>query len=539
MSASAINISAPIAPGAGPSGLAGVAVDGALGGFDAVMSAILASTDAALQIAAEVPSQAGVGAPATAAALPLDWAQLEAAAQGEAPATTNPSIKAPHPPVENAPALMPALMDEAFDGADLPAPPVTLALVDALELAPQTPAVDAEPMPAGDGEAAAELDGARPQDTAVVLAMLAPAPAQPAPAEPAAEPPPPGSAPPSPQASEVLPPPTAAEAGASELPGQAEAGGEAQLDGPGEQSLADPKPAAAAPKRHEHAIAASAVPATPAAKVETAAPQAAASGPAQPPLGEVAAAAPPSPPEKPAKAARGDRDQASAEAPDSAGPTRNPQAASPAVSAAAQPGMTRDSRPDQAADGEPKPAEALADQGRAPEMPAEPAPAPAASASSAAAPSAPPVRGSPETVASLAAQMIKKLGARTTNFDVQLDPIGLGRVNVRVEINADGRVSAAMSCENPQAAAELKSRANELQRALAQSGFDISGGLSFDVAQDRGSPAGQQNAFQGEDRPGHVFRGRAFAAALETAGDAAQAALTHQRKTPSGVDVRI
>jgi hypothetical protein len=118
-------------------------------------------------------------------------------------------------------------------------------------------------------------------------------------------------------------------------------------------------------------------------------------------------------------------------------------------------------------------------------------------------------------------------------------------VNVRVEINADGRVSAAMSFDNPQAAADMKSRSNELQRALSQSGFDLTGGLSFDVTQDQGGGyAGQQNAYQGDDQPaGQAFRGRAFTAALENAGDAAQSALqgalNYRRVAPSGVDVRI
>src|SRR6185312_4951227 len=114
--------------------------------------------------------------------------------------------------------------------------------------------------------------------------------------------------------------------------------------------------------------------------------------------------------------------------------------------------------------------------------------------------------GSPETVANLAAQIVKKLGARTTQFDLQLDPAGLGRVNVRVEINADGRISAAMSFDNPQAASELRSRSNELQRALAQSGFDVSGGMSFDVAQDQGGgyPGQPQNGFQNGDNPGQA-----------------------------------
>jgi Meckel syndrome type 1 protein len=166
---------------------------------------------------------------------------------------------------------------------------------------------------------------------------------------------------------------------------------------------------------------------------------------------------------------------------------------------------------------------------------------PPAAASAHAAAGAAQVRGSPETVATLAAQIVKKLNARSTQFDLQLDPAGLGKVNVRVEIGSDGRVSAAMSFDNPQAAAELKSRASELQRALAQSGFDPSGGLSFDVAGDSGR--GQQNPFQNNEQQGQAFRGRAFAAALENAGDAAQqalsSALNSRRATPTGVDVRI
>lgn len=148
------------------------------------------------------------------------------------------------------------------------------------------------------------------------------------------------------------------------------------------------------------------------------------------------------------------------------------------------------------------------------------------------------VRGSPETVANLAAEIVKKLDGRSTRFDVELDPIGLGKVDVRVEIGAHGRMTAAMSFENPQAAAELKARSGELQRALEQAGFDLSSGLSFDVAGDRGQPRQEWNEGQGGG-----FRGRAFQQALETAGEADLAAapgeLRLRRGVTGGVDVRI
>jgi flagellar hook-length control protein FliK len=146
------------------------------------------------------------------------------------------------------------------------------------------------------------------------------------------------------------------------------------------------------------------------------------------------------------------------------------------------------------------------------------------------------VRGAPETVAHLAAQIVKKLDGRSTRFDVALDPIGLGHVNVRVEIGAEGRMSAQLAFDNPQAAAELRARANDLHKALEQAGFDLSGGLSFDVASDQGRQNGR--GLQQDDN-GAAFRGRAFQAVL-SANDAADAAApAYSRRAASGVDVRI
>ncbi|THD81282.1 MAG: flagellar hook-length control protein FliK [Phenylobacterium sp.] len=159
-------------------------------------------------------------------------------------------------------------------------------------------------------------------------------------------------------------------------------------------------------------------------------------------------------------------------------------------------------------------------------------------------PQAPPadaaaLRSTPQTVANLAAQIVKNLDNRTTRFDVELDPAGLGKVNVRVEIGAQGKVTAALACDNAQAAQELKSRSGELQQALEQAGFDVSGGLSFDVA-----GGGGQQAGQGQNDPGSAaFRGRAFQTASGMADDAIQAAadggLRLRASATSGVDIRI
>lgn len=152
-----------------------------------------------------------------------------------------------------------------------------------------------------------------------------------------------------------------------------------------------------------------------------------------------------------------------------------------------------------------------------------------------------PVRGAPETVANLAAHILKKLEGRSTRFDVELDPAGLGKVDVRIEIGAHGRMTAAMTFDNPQAAQDLKARSNELRQALEQAGFDLSGGLTFDVARDGGG-RGQQ-AWQDAEQGGQSFRGHAFRAALDSAIGAAdsavQGALRLRQGVNAGLDLRI
>jgi hypothetical protein len=102
------------------------------------------------------------------------------------------------------------------------------------------------------------------------------------------------------------------------------------------------------------------------------------------------------------------------------------------------------------------------------------APAAASTADSTPGDAAPQV--SNQTVANLAAQMAPKLEARTSRFDLQLDPAGLGKVNVSVRIGPNGRLSADLDFERPQSAADLGARSDELQNALAQAGFDLTGG---------------------------------------------------------------
>jgi Meckel syndrome type 1 protein len=287
-----------------------------------------------------------------------------------------------------------------------------------------------------------------------------------------------------------------------------------------------------------------ALPAPPAASTPegeaAAAPQPAVSDPdgASTVLASTATARPEAAPAQPARPGRAEKTRGVTEDPGSADPRPTDAAGKPVLTKAVDPAArTPSAKPDTVET--PAYAEAPLDA-EAPDT-VQSAEARAADQSSApAAQTAQPVRGSPETVAALAAQIIKKLDGKSTRFDVELDPAGLGKVDVRVEIGAHGRMVASLTFENPQAAQDLKARSGELQRALEQAGFDLSGGLSFDVAGDRGR---QGQAWQETPQQGSAFQGRAFRQALDTAGEAesaaTQGALRLRRGVSAGLDLRI
>ncbi|RRN65675.1 flagellar hook-length control protein FliK [Caulobacter sp. 602-1] len=175
------------------------------------------------------------------------------------------------------------------------------------------------------------------------------------------------------------------------------------------------------------------------------------------------------------------------------------------------------------------------------------APAAQAQAASAAAPAAAaaPVRGSPETVAALSAEILKRAD-KATRFDVTLTPDNLGKVDVRIEIGRDGAMTASMRFDTLHAAQELRGKAGELRQALNDAGFNVAdNGLSFDVSsQNNGQNSNPFLAFQDfGDQGRRAFSGRAFQASLTGEEDIAiaPADLLPGLKTvaDSGLDIRI
>lgn len=114
-------------------------------------------------------------------------------------------------------------------------------------------------------------------------------------------------------------------------------------------------------------------------------------------------------------------------------------------------------------------------------------------------------RATVETTALIAAQIQNRLNGRSTRFEMALTPEGLGRVDVSIEIDSDGRMAARLAFDNPAAATELRGRADELRRQLEQAGLHLDGDALQFTERD---PSSRDRGFSGFDR-------RAFARASD------------------------
>ncbi|MND85731.1 Flagellar hook-length control protein FliK [compost metagenome] len=116
-----------------------------------------------------------------------------------------------------------------------------------------------------------------------------------------------------------------------------------------------------------------------------------------------------------------------------------------------------------------------------------------------------------------------------------LTPEELGRVDVSLEIDNDGRLTARLAFDNPAAAADLRGRADELRRQLQEAGFHLAEDSLEFAERDPNSNFGG-----GERRPDR----RAFAGAARLAAEADAAApppgaWTSLSLTPDRVDLKV
>lgn len=138
-----------------------------------------------------------------------------------------------------------------------------------------------------------------------------------------------------------------------------------------------------------------------------------------------------------------------------------------------------------------------------------------------------------ETTAQIAAQIVRRLEGRSTRFDMVLTPEDLGRVDVKLDIDSEGRLAARLAFDNPAAATDLRGRADELRRQLQDAGFQ----LAHDALDFSEREAGSGQMFDQRRERASAFSARARRGAEE---DPIQAtAWTPLSLTPRGVDLKV
>lgn len=145
-------------------------------------------------------------------------------------------------------------------------------------------------------------------------------------------------------------------------------------------------------------------------------------------------------------------------------------------------------------------------------------------------------RATIDATAQIAAQILRKLEGRSTRFEMALTPDDLGRVDVKLDIDSEGRLAARLAFDNPAAATDLRGRVDDLRRELEDAGFHMADDAFEFADRDSGSSSFDrgQDARQGQNR--------AFAAAarLNAEIDVAQPPRWMALSlSPSGVDLKV
>ena len=133
----------------------------------------------------------------------------------------------------------------------------------------------------------------------------------------------------------------------------------------------------------------------------------------------------------------------------------------------------------------------------------------------------------------LAVEIAARSQSGAKQFDIRLDPPELGRVEVRLSIDAMGKASAHLSADQPQTLDLLQKDAPALTRALRDAGLNVSqNGLNFSLRQQPGDAGTNHN----QNRGGN---GRSFTLSATTSLDATSANATYRGQANGRLDIRV
>lgn len=133
-------------------------------------------------------------------------------------------------------------------------------------------------------------------------------------------------------------------------------------------------------------------------------------------------------------------------------------------------------------------------------------------------------------ITALAVQIAAKSDDGNKQFDIRLDPKELGRVEVKLTIDDQGRAQAHLAVEKPQTLDMLQNDRGNLERALKDSGIALSqNGLNFSLK-------GQERQ-QGDNTPS--FRGRSRSLAVTAAIESTSAAIAASANSFAAGNARL
>ena len=139
-------------------------------------------------------------------------------------------------------------------------------------------------------------------------------------------------------------------------------------------------------------------------------------------------------------------------------------------------------------------------------------------------------------VRAIALHIASKAAGGVNTFQIRLDPPELGRIDVKLEIAGDGKVSAQLTVDRPETLEALVRDQRGLERTLQNAGLNTKdAGLSFNLRQDAEAQGDSANN-NGSGEGGSSGQGE------DANGDAAEAADTNWRPGVIGlsaIDIRV
>jgi flagellar hook-length control protein FliK len=136
-------------------------------------------------------------------------------------------------------------------------------------------------------------------------------------------------------------------------------------------------------------------------------------------------------------------------------------------------------------------------------------------------------------VPALAVEIAAKSLSGAKQFDIRLDPPELGRVEVRLSIDATGKASAHLSADTPQTLDLLQKDAPALTRALREAGLDVSqDGLNFSLRHQGSQDSNANNS-------GSRGNGRGFTLTATNSIDATATSAAYRSVADGRLDIRV